>query len=285
MAIGAINDATDDDMLVMTGIRKRYGDTIALDGASLRVARGSIHGLIGQNGAGKSTLLKILAGAETPDDGTIDLAGEVVHLSSPADAHRHGIGIVYQDFSLLPNLSVAENISLGREVTRHLRVDAGAARDAARRALSLLMVDDIPVNASVAELTQAQRQLVEIAKVLTLQGSRVLVFDEPTAALSADDAARLFTAIRSLAAQGIAVIFVSHRYQEVLELCDHVTVLRNGQVVHHGTADGMTVDLMVELTLGQRAESVFARTLASAGRQRASCSPSPICRVLVSPNR
>ena len=100
------------------------------------------------------------------------------------------------------------------------------------------MVDDIPVDASVAELTQAQRQLVEIAKVLTLQGSRVLVFDEPTAALSADDAARLFTAIRSLAAQGIAVIFVSHRYQEVLELCDHVTVLRNGQVVHHGTADG-----------------------------------------------
>ena len=156
--------------------------------------------------------------------------------------------------------SVAENISLGREVTRHLRIDADAARDAARRALSMLMVDDIPVDASVAELTQAQRQLVEIAKVLTLQGSRVLVFDEPTAALSADDAARLFTAIRSLAAEGIAVIFVSHRYQEVLELCDHVTVLRNGQVVHHGTADGMTVDLMVELTLGQRAESVFART-------------------------
>ena len=122
------------------------------------------------------------------------------------------------------------------------------------------MVDDIPVDASVAELTQAQRQLVEIAKVLTLQGSRVLVFDEPTAALSADDAARLFTAIKSLAAEGIAVIFVSHRYQEVLELCDHVTVLRNGQVVHHGTADGMTIDLMVELTLGQRAESVFART-------------------------
>ena len=90
------------------------------------------------------------------------------------------------------------------------------------------MVDDIPVDASVAELTQAQRQLVEIAKVLTLQGSRVLVFDEPTAALSADDAARLFTAIRSLAAEGIAVIFVSHRYQEVLELCDHITVLRNG---------------------------------------------------------
>ena len=258
--MGTIDGAADDDVLVMTGIRKRYGDTIALDGASLRVARGSIHGLIGQNGAGKSTLMKILAGAETPDDGTIELAGETVHLSSPADAHRHGIGIVYQDFSLLPNLSVAENISLGREVTRHLRIDADVARDVARRALSTLMVDDIPVDASVAELTQAQRQLVEIAKVLTLQGSRVLVFDEPTAALSADDAARLFTAIKSLAAEGIAVIFVSHRYQEVLELCDHVTVLRNGQVVHHGAADGMTIDLMVELTLGQRAESVFART-------------------------
>ena len=216
--------------------------------------------MIGQNGAGKSTLLKILAGAETLDDGTIRLAGEDVHLSSPADAHRHGIGIVYQDFSLLPNLSVAENISLGREVTRRLRIDGDVARDLARRALSMLMVDDIPVDASVAELTQAQRQLVEIAKVLTLQGSRVLVFDEPTAALSADDATRLFKAIRSLAVEGIAVVFVSHRYREVLELCDQITVLRNGQVVHSGAIDGMTVDLMVELTLGQRAESVFART-------------------------
>ena len=136
VAIGAVDGTAGDDMLVMTDVHKRYGDTIALDGASLRVASGSIHGLIGQNGAGKSTLLKILAGAETPDDGTIELAGEHVHLSSPADAHRHGIGIVYQDFSLLPNLSVAENISLGREVTRRLRIDADAVPTTlARRAL------------------------------------------------------------------------------------------------------------------------------------------------------
>src|SRR5262245_19604383 len=105
-------------VLVMTDVHKRYGATIALGGASLRVSRGSIHGLIGQNGAGKSTLLKILAGAETPDEGSIELEGEAIHLSSPADANHHGIGIVYQDFSLLANLTVAENISLGREVTR-----------------------------------------------------------------------------------------------------------------------------------------------------------------------
>ena len=148
-------------------------------------------------------MLKILAGAETPDDGTIELAGEVVRLASPADAHRHGIGIVYQDFSLLPNLTVAQNISLGREVTKRRRIDTGADEDMARRALGLLEVDDIPLTALVRELTQAQRQLVEIAKVLTLEGSRVLVFDEPTAALSADDAAGLFAAIRALSARGI----------------------------------------------------------------------------------
>ncbi len=140
------------------------------------------------------------------------------------------------------------------------------------------MVGDIPLSSLVGELTQAQRQLVEIAKVLTLQGSRVLVFDEPTAALSADDAARLFRAIRSLAARGIAVVFVSHRYGEVLELCDSVTVLRNGQVVHRRRAPtAMTVDRLVELTLGQRAESVFARTRHRGPRTAVSTSPSTVC--------
>jgi ABC-type sugar transport system ATPase subunit len=247
-------------VLVMTDVHKRYGATVAVAGASLRVAAGSIHGLIGQNGAGKSTLLKILAGAETPDDGTIELDGEAVRLTSPADANHHGIGIVYQDFSLLANLTVAENISLGREVTRRGSIDVGASEEVARNALGALMVGDIPLSSLVGELTQAQRQLVEIAKVLTLQGSRVLVFDEPTAALSADDAARLFRAIRSVAARGVAVVFVSHRYGEVLDLCDSVTVLRNGQVVHAGGTAAMTVDRLVELTLGQRVESVFART-------------------------
>jgi ABC-type sugar transport system ATPase subunit len=251
---------TEPDVLVMTDVHKRYGATIALAGASLRVSSGSIHGLIGQNGAGKSTLLKILAGAETPDEGTIDLDGERIRLASPADANHHGIGIVYQDFSLLANLTVAENISLGREVTRRGAIDVAAAEDTARRALGTLMVGDIPLSALVGELTQAQRQLVEIAKVLTLQNSRVLVFDEPTAALSADDASRLFRAIRSVAAEGVAVIFVSHRYGEVLELCDAVTVLRNGQVVHDWGTDGVTVDRLVELTLGQRVESVFTRS-------------------------
>jgi ABC-type sugar transport system ATPase subunit len=248
------------DLLAMSDVRKHYADTIALDGASLHVAGGSIHGLIGQNGAGKSTMLKILAGAETPDEGTIELAGEVVRLASPADAHRHGIGIVYQDFSLLPNLTVAQNVSLGREVTRRRRIDTRADQEMARRALALLEVDDIPLHALVRDLSQAQRQLVEIAKVLTLEGSRVLVFDEPTAALSADDAARLFAAIRALSARGMAIVFVSHRYREVLELCDALTVLRNGRVVHHGSTEAMTVDRMVELTLGQRLESAFGRS-------------------------
>ncbi len=130
------------------------------------------------------------------------------------------------------------------------------------------MVDDIPLYALVGELTQAQRQLVEIAKVLTLQGSRVLVFDEPTAALSADDAPACSRRSAPSPPRASRSIFVSHRYGEVLELCDRVTVLRNGQVVHHGGTDGMTVDRMVELTLGQRVESVFAPHLARAATTR-----------------
>ena len=137
-------------MLTMTDVHKRYGATVALAGASLRVSAGSIHGLIGQNGAGKSTLLKILAGAESPDDGTIELAGEHVRLSSPADAHRYGIGIVYQDFSLLPNLTVAENIALGREVTKRWAIDTDADDELARQSLDALMVHDIPVDVLVA---------------------------------------------------------------------------------------------------------------------------------------
>src|SRR5262245_39384870 len=143
-------------VLVMTDVHKRYGATVALAGASLSVTAGSIHGLIGQNGAGKSTLLKILAGAEIPDEGSIELGGERIRPTSPADAQHHGIGIVYQDFSLLANLTVAENISLGREVTRRGSIDVGAAEAVARQALSALMVADIPLSSLVGELTQAQ---------------------------------------------------------------------------------------------------------------------------------
>lgn len=246
-------------ILRMTGITKRYPGTLALDGVDLQVARGTIHGLLGENGAGKSTLLKVLAGDQGPTAGSIELDGQPVDIASPAHAHELGIGIVYQELSLLPNLSVADNISLGGEPMRGLAIDDDATRATAEDALARIGVTSIRPDRLVASLSLAERQLVEIAKVLTLQRPRILIFDEPTAALNHHDVVRLFAIMRGLRDEGVALLFVSHRYREVIDICDVATVLRNGRVVgtvHRGEA---TLERLIELTLGQRAEATFRR--------------------------
>ena len=246
-------------ILRMTGITKRYPGTLAVDDVDLEVAGGTIHGLLGENGAGKSTLLRILAGDQAPTVGSIELRGQLVDITSPAHAHELGIGIVYQELSLLPNLSVADNISLGGEPMRGLAIDDDAIRVTAQEALARIGVTSISPDRLVASLSLAERQLVEIAKVLTLQRPRILIFDEPTAALNRHDVVRLFAIMRGLRAEGVALLFVSHRYREVLDICDVATVLRNGRVVgtvHRGEA---TLERLIELTLGQRAEATFRR--------------------------
>jgi ABC-type sugar transport system ATPase subunit len=243
----------------MTGISKRFPGTLALDGVDLEVERATIHGLLGENGAGKSTLLKVLAGDQPPTAGTIELDGEPVEIGSPARAHELGIGIVYQELSLLPNLSVADNISLGGEPMRGLAIDMDAGRAIAREALYRIGVTSIRPERMVASLSLAERQLVEIARVLTLRRPRILIFDEPTAALNHHDVERLFTIMRGLRDQGVALIFVSHRYREVLEICDRATVLRNGRVVGSVGRGEATLEGLIELTLGQRAETTFHR--------------------------
>ncbi|CAN5523373.1 sugar ABC transporter ATP-binding protein [soil metagenome] len=247
-------------ILRMRSISKRFPGTLALDDVDLEVRAGTIHGLLGENGAGKSTLLKILAGDQPQSSGSIELSGREVHIADPAHAHELGIGIVYQELSLLPNLSVAHNLSLGQEPTNGLAIDEEVVRRTAVEALARIGVRAIRPERLVGSLSLAERQLVEIAKVLTLQRARILIFDEPTAALNHHDVERLFAIMRGLRAEGVALIFVSHRYREVLEICDLATVLRNGRVVATVTGGEATLERLVELTLGQRAETTFDRS-------------------------
>jgi ribose transport system ATP-binding protein len=246
-------------VLQMLGISKRFPGTEALHEVDLEIERPLIHGLVGQNGAGKSTLLKILAGEYGPSEGEVRINGEEVDIANPRRAHDLGIGIVYQEFSLLPNLSVAHNVSLGQEPMNGLRIDERALFAQAREALARIGAEAIPAESKVADLPLSERQLVEIAKVLILRRPRILIFDEPTAALGQTDVSRLFRIMRGLRDEGVTVIFVSHRYREVLEVCEAITVLRNGRVVERLDRGDATLERLVDLTLGQKAETVFSR--------------------------
>ncbi len=239
--------------LSMRGITKRFGGTVALSEVDFEVLAGEIHGLVGQNGAGKSTLMKIVAGDYRPDSGRIFVDGDEVEIRDPRRGLDLGVGIVYQELSLLPNLTVAENISLGREQTTLAVVGRETEMQLAGQALALLGIDHIRPGVRVNRLTVAEQQLVEIAKVLSL-GPRILALDEPTAALSLHDARRLFTALRHLGASGVGIVFVSHRYGEVLEICDRCTVLRNGNVVAREESGALNLERLVALTLGEEAK-------------------------------
>jgi ABC-type sugar transport system ATPase subunit len=246
-------------LLSISGLTKRFPGTLALDGVDLTLERGTVHGLVGENGAGKSTLLKILAGDYRPSAGRIEIDGEEVDVATPRQAHELGIGIVYQELSLLPNLSVAHNISLGSEPMQGLVIDDSELVRAARAALARMGISTIDPTSKVGKIPLSERQLVEIAKVLTLRRPRILIFDEPTAALGQDDVERLFRIVEGLRNEGVGIIFVSHRYREVLAICDRATVLRNGRVVGHVERGETTVEHLVELTLGQKAEAAFQR--------------------------
>jgi ABC-type sugar transport system ATPase subunit len=219
----------DDVVLEMRGISKRFPGVLALDDVALRVRRGEIHALVGENGAGKSTLMKILSGAIQGDAGEILVDGEPVSIHSPQDARALGIGIVYQEFSIIPALTVAENILLGRFPNRAGFLDRRATAREARDRLDELGVE-IDVSARASSLSVAQQQLVEIAKVLAMR-PRLLVLDEPSAVLGGADLERLFAVLMRLRERGVPIIYISHRLDEVFRLADMVTVLRDGTVV------------------------------------------------------
>jgi len=233
-------------VLELRDIRKSYPGVRALAGVDLTVGAGEVRGLLGQNGAGKSTLMKIIAGAERPDGGTMSISGTPVPFGSPARAREHGIGIVFQELSLIPAISIGENVMLGRWATRGGTVDVHQTERVAAEYLRRVGLTLDP-RTRTDRLGPAERQLVEIAKALSAK-CQVLLLDEPTASLSDPEARRLFEVIRDLTAQGVAVIYVSHRLPEVLEICDRVTVLRNGE--HAG-----------DLEIGEATEAELARRM------------------------
>ena len=241
----------------LRGISKRFAATQALDDVSLTLLPGEVHALVGENGAGKSTLVKILAGVHQPDSGTILLDGEPTQINGPAHARSLGIAVVHQEPRLFPDLTVAENVFIGHAPSRRLGIlDWGATRRAADALFEELDVH-LDAGAPVRGLSMADQQLIEIAKSLSVE-ARVLILDEPTASLSAHEVERLFAIVRRLRARGVAVLFVSHRLDEVFELCDVATVFRDGRHVITTPTSGLTTADLVRHMVG-RSVSLFPK--------------------------
>ena len=218
-----------DVVLSTENISRQFGPVRALGDVSIQLLAGQVHGIVGENGAGKSTLMKILSGVERPDSGTVLVRGKPVELRHPADAQRLGISMIHQELNLIDDLSVADNIFLGREKTSAGWVHQSQTREAAAKLLTSVGCDVSPA-AKVNTLSIAQKQMVEIAKAVSTQAS-VLIMDEPTAVLSGRETAALFELIGRLRRDGVAIVYISHLLPEVLKVCDQVTVMRDGQVV------------------------------------------------------
>jgi ribose transport system ATP-binding protein len=245
-------------VLEARGVRKRFGGVVALDGAQFALEAGEVHALIGSNGCGKSTLCKIIAGAVEPDAGDILIDGRPVSFAGPDAAAQAGIGVFYQELSLIAQMSVAENIFLGREPrTRLGLVDRKALHAAAARALAdfgSVLGESVDPQALVADLSADQAQIVEILKVLA-EDPRILIFDEATAALDRDQVNLVFEHVRRLKAQGRSIIFITHRMDEMFEIADRVTVMRNGLTVMTCTTAETTRERVVEAMVGTAIET------------------------------
>ncbi|MFD1882286.1 sugar ABC transporter ATP-binding protein [Paracoccus pacificus] len=242
--------ASADPVLSATGIGKRFGGVIALSDARFELWRGEIHALMGENGAGKSTLMKILSGVYPDYDGTVRLDGKVVRFANIRQAEAAGIAIIHQELNLVSELSVADNIFLGREKRiAGLFIDRGAALRAARALLDRLGIDLDP-DARIGTLRVGERQLVEIAKALSLN-ARILIMDEPTSALSPAECERLFRIVRQLAAEGVAIAYISHRLDEVMLLSDRVTVFRDGRHVLTQPVQELTEGRIISAMVGR----------------------------------
>ena len=238
-------------------VNKRFGNTIALHDATLVCKPGSIHALVGENGAGKSTLIKIIAGVVTPDSGTIKLEGSSHSIQSPAQAAQQGIVPVFQELSLLPDLTIAENIFIANPPMNRLGiVSSKRLKQAADALCAELGFEHLDPNALVREIPLAQRQLVEIAKAFS-HHPKLLILDEGTSALSVQDVRRVFEVIRRLRDQGRSVIFISHRMSEVEEIADTLTIFRDGQDVGSFPMGTVSHEEMVQLMIGRKLEQVF----------------------------
>ncbi len=239
----------------MNGIVKTFPGVRALDGVSFDVRAGEVHALVGENGAGKSTLMKTLAGAYRADAGTIEIDGNPVTIDGPRAAEALGIGMIYQEFNLVPDLSVVDNLLLGHEPVRGAFLDRKAAVARASVVLGELGIV-VPLDRLARKLSVAEQQLVEIAKAL-LRSARIIVMDEPTAALTDREIDALFALIARLRAQGVAFVYISHRLEELPRISDRITVIRDGRTIETRATRDLPQDEMIRLMVGRSLETHF----------------------------
>lgn len=244
-------------ILQAKNITKIFPGTVALENVTYNVYKGKVNVLIGENGAGKSTLMKILAGVEQPTEGKVILDDHEIHLRSPLDATKLGIGIIYQELNLCSNLSVVDNIYLAREISQHGWINK---TDQVKKAVEMIkrLEQKIDPLATVSELRIGQQQIIEIAKAL-IQDVRILIMDEPTSALSAAEVEILFRVIRELKAQGVSIIYISHKLEELLQIGDVITVLRDGRKVAEEEASKISVTWLIEKMVGRNPAALFTR--------------------------
>jgi rhamnose transport system ATP-binding protein len=250
---------TEAPRLQVRDIEKEYPGVRALSGVSFDVRAGEVHALLGENGAGKSTLIKIMSGVVQPDKGAILVDGVETRLSGPDDARRAGVATIYQELLLFPELSVAENIFLGHAPKgRFGRIDLGEMRERARALVASLEIDDLDPDMMVGRLSVGNRQRVEILRALS-HDARVLIMDEPTAALTEADVRRLFDIVRRLRARGVGIVYISHRMDEIFEISDRVTVLRDGAYIGTRATRDTNSPELVEMMVGRRIEALFPK--------------------------
>jgi monosaccharide-transporting ATPase len=263
---------TDTPLLTLRGIGKRFPGVIALEGVDFTVRAGEIHALLGENGAGKSTLIKVLTGVYSPDGGEINLAGARIAAGSPSEAEELGISTVYQEVNLIPSLSIAENLCLGRQPGRFGFIHWRATRRHAQAALARLGLD-LDVNQELGQLSVALQQMVAIARALDRK-ARLLILDEPTASLDEKEVADLFAIMRQLRSEGLGIVFVTHFLDQVYAVSDRITILRNGTLVgEFATAELPRIDLVSKM-LGREITSSASAAKSSTGTATTSSAPS-----------
>lgn len=245
-------------VLKMEGITKNFPGVKALDQVSLELEKGEVHALLGENGAGKSTLMKILVGIHKADQGKILYQGKEMNFHNAKDAEKAGIGIVYQEFNLIPELTVAENIYFGRQPKKNGRIDWKQMKKEAEEVLNRLG-SSISADAPIKTLGTAQQQMVEIAKVMSTD-AQVVVFDEPTASLTDKEIEKLFQVIRGMKEKGITMIYISHRLEEIYKICDRATIMRDGKWIETFQVKEKTMDEMIALMVGRELTNLYPKT-------------------------
>ena len=242
-------------LLRMRDIEKSFPGVKALKGVSLELYPGEVLGLVGENGAGKSTLMKVLGGAHLPDSGSVEIEGKTVQIGNPVASKNLGISIIYQELNMIPAMSAQQNLFLGREHTNMGFVKAAEERRLTRELFDKVGIDVNP-DALTRDLSVAQQQGIEIAKALSLD-AKILVMDEPTAALTHNEVEALFRVVRDLRARGLGIIYISHRLDEIFEITDRVTVLRDGETVGTRTRDNLTRPDLIEMMVGRKMDQEF----------------------------